>query len=300
VTVVKTRLQAQSTGAPAYTGTLHAIRSIWAREGARGFFKGFGTSTLNLAVGQLYISVFERLRSGDVAALNGMSEAYRTALAACSAVLLAQTVSNPIDVVSQKLMVDTGVASPAGRAGAQAAAGAGREGARAGGAQAPKWGGEPMRVVRQVLAERGFAGMYRGYWASVAQMAPGSTMWWTSYGMYRKALLTAAGPEHSSTRARLVEVASGAMAGTTVAVLANPLDVLRTRVQVHGTPLLQAMRTLFLVEGTRGLTAGMVARVATMAPNGALVMSAYEFIKRSSLTDDARARRYGDRPTRDL
>ncbi|KAA0146929.1 hypothetical protein FNF27_06886 [Cafeteria roenbergensis] len=267
--VVKTRLQAQLAGAPAYSGTADAVRSIWRQEGARGFFKGFGTSMLNLAVGQIYISVFERMRSGDVALLNGLSEAQRTAVGACTAVLVSQTVSNPIDVVSQRLMVDRSGPAPRGAA----------------------WQPAALRVAREVVAGSGARGLFRGYWASILQMAPGSSLWWTSYGIYRNALLGCLGPAPAPWHPRAVEVVSGAMAGSTVAIIANPLDVLRTRVQVHGLPLLATLRSILFQEGLRGISAGMAARVATMAPNGALVMSAYELIKRLSLTDEARLAR---------
>lgn len=267
--VVKTRLQAQLAGAPAYSGTADAVRSIWRQEGPRGFFKGFGTAMLNLAVGQVYISVFERLRSGDVPLLNGLSEAQRTAVGACTAVLVSQTVSNPIDVVSQRLMVDRSGPGPRGGA----------------------WQPAALRVAREVIATSGSRGLFRGYWASILQMAPGSSLWWTSYGLYRKALLGSLGPSPAPWHPRAVEVASGALAGSTVAIVANPLDVLRTRVQVHGLPLVATLRSILFKEGIKGVTAGMTARVATMAPNGALVMSAYELIKRLSLTDEARAAR---------
>jgi solute carrier family 25, member 44 len=252
-----------------YSSTLDAVRSIWKEEGARGFFKGFGTATLNLAVGQIYISIFEKLRSGDIALLNGSSETMRTPIAACAAVLVSQLVGNPVDVVSQRLMVDRAQHKPRGF----------------------RLWGKPFEVASALYAREGVKGFYRGFWASVVQMAPGSSIWWTSYSLYRRAGQAMLGPTPADHHHRAVEMISGALAGTTVAVLVNPLDVIRTRVQVNGTPLLATTRAILLEEGLRGLTAGMLARVWTLAPNGVLIMSAYELTKRLSLSDEAKSRR---------
>jgi solute carrier family 25 protein 44 len=324
--VVKTRLQVQVAGAQqkAYRSTLDAVKSIWREEGARGFFKGFGTASLNLIVSQVYLSIFETLRSGSVPVLSSWSEEWRTPVAACTAVLVSQTISNPIDVVSQMLMVDrSNPAAPGRRApgsalaslhrsvvaptlarrslsgaiasvpGSVARASSISSSARAGVDGGVSWwrGLAPVRVAMDVVAKDGIRGLFRGYWASMMQLAPASSLWWSSCGFYRKMMLGAMPGQQPSWKLRGVEMASGSLAGTTVAIIANPLDVLRTRVQVNGTALLPTLRTLVLVDGVKGLTAGIVARVATMAPNGALIITAYEFVKRLSLSDDARQKR---------
>eukprot|EP01138_Halocafeteria_seosinensis_P001531 gb/GECG01001569.1/.p1 GENE.gb/GECG01001569.1/~~gb/GECG01001569.1/.p1 ORF type:complete len:165 (+),score=5.46 gb/GECG01001569.1/:1-495(+) len=96
----------------------------WAR---RSFPAGFGVSSLNLFVGQIYITIFEFVKSllakktqhpytpdfihrhiSPDRAAPAKSEALRNFVAASTAVCFSQAVSNPIDVVSQKIMVQSG------------------------------------------------------------------------------------------------------------------------------------------------------------------------------------------------
>ena len=87
------------------------MRSIVREEGFRGLWKGFGTNSLNLAVGQVYITIFEYLKTPRVFGKHTPEEV-RTALAACTAVMTAQTLANPIDILAQRLMVQRGDAPP--------------------------------------------------------------------------------------------------------------------------------------------------------------------------------------------
>jgi hypothetical protein len=82
---------------------------------------------------------------------------------------------------------------------------------------------------------------------------------------------------------RMTETISGAGAGSFVAVVSNPLDVIRTRVQVDGIGVRETVRTLMREEGWRGFMKGASARLLMLAPNGAIIMSAYELVKRLSL-----------------
>jgi len=72
------------------------------------------------------------------------------------------------------------------------------------------------------------------------------------------------------------------MAGSTVAVLGNPLDVIRTRVQVEGGTVVGVTRELMAEEGMAAFGKGITARIWMLAPNGAVIMTAYELIKRLS------------------
>lgn len=95
----------------------------------------------------------------------------------------------------------------------------------------------------------------------------------------------AQGSEFGGWRERVCESVSGAMAGTTVAVLGNPLDVIRTRVQVEGGTVSGVTREMLAQEGVSALGKGITARIWMLAPNGAVIMTAYELIKRLSAKD---------------
>jgi hypothetical protein len=82
--------------------------------------------------------------------------------------------------------------------------------------------------------------------------------------------------------ARGSEVLAGAFASATCAVALNPLDIVRTRAQVEGRAAMAVARHLLATEGLRGFAKGTTARIAMLTPQGALSVSAYEFVKRWS------------------
>lgn len=62
-------------------------------------------------------------------------------------------------------------------------------------------------------------------------------------------------------------------------------DVVRTRVQVEGVGVVETCRTLLREEGARGFLRGITARMLLLVPNGAIMMTAYELVKRLSRKD---------------
>jgi len=69
--VTKSRLQQRFAGAPEYTGFLDVVKKMWAREGSRGFYKGFAANLLRVAPqSALTLVVYESIQalvSGDKA-----------------------------------------------------------------------------------------------------------------------------------------------------------------------------------------------------------------------------------------
>eukprot|EP01138_Halocafeteria_seosinensis_P001532 gb/GECG01001570.1/.p1 GENE.gb/GECG01001570.1/~~gb/GECG01001570.1/.p1 ORF type:complete len:412 (+),score=19.02 gb/GECG01001570.1/:1-1236(+) len=343
--LIKTRLQVQHQNSR-YTGTLQALGHILKREGVRGLYRGFGVSSLNLFVGQIYITIFEFVKSllakktqhpytpdfihrhiSPDRAAPAKSEALRNFVAASTAVCFSQAVSNPIDVVSQKIMVQSGsytdstsykkdrskkhqttaetqkihspktgnVASGGGTAAAQCNPRSNQGGAKRAFSTSATEGYRSVtisQVTRDVMKKDGLRGLYRGYIPAVVQSAPSSVLWWTSYSLFRRFGLDMIPQrsKHYLKFKRIVETLSGAAAGSAVAVLCTPLDVIRTRVQVEGTSVRATIRTLIEEEGSRGLMKGCSARLWMLAPNGAIVMTAYELVKRLSLRDDVEER----------
>lgn len=61
--LVRTRLAAQTTGEVRYTGLVQALRSIAARDGARGLYRGLGPTLCGVAPSlALNFAVYETLR----------------------------------------------------------------------------------------------------------------------------------------------------------------------------------------------------------------------------------------------
>ena len=84
-------------------------------------------------------------------------------------------------------------------------------------------------IIREIHARHGMPGYYRGYWISICTYAPNSALWWGFYHWYIDALSKIL---PSSVTALMVQTCSAPAAGLSAAVLTNPIDVVRARVQV--------------------------------------------------------------------
>lgn len=104
-------------------------------------------------------------------------------------------------------------------------------------------------MAKHIVAKDGVKGLYRGFGASLMTITPSSALWWGAYGFYSQqiwralgeedvvggggggAAATAAGPSAGTVAG--VQIAGGLCAGITSGILTNPLDVLKTRLQVR-------------------------------------------------------------------
>ena len=98
--LVKTRLQVQSKK-QLYRGAWDALFKISRQEGIRGLYKGFFVNSFGMISGQVYIITYELLR----ASLTDYAPAYKGFVAGGVASLLAQSITVPVDVLSQYKMV---------------------------------------------------------------------------------------------------------------------------------------------------------------------------------------------------
>ena len=83
---------------------------------------------------------------------------------------------------------------------------------------------------------------------------------------------------------RCTESVGGAIAGATAGLLTNPMDVIKVRRQLapNHVKTKDIVQDLWKREGWMGFSRGATARVLNMSPSGALVITAYELIKRLS------------------
>lgn len=199
--LIKTRLFMQQQKS-VYNGTFDAFLKISKIEGFRGFYKGFFVSLASLISGQMYIVTYELLRSH----LKGYRTEVRGLLAGGGATLIAQTVTVPIDIVTQHRMVS--------------------------GQMKPHTAKilSTVDIVRNIFRTSGTRGFFKGYPISIMTFAPNSAIWWSSYsGIFQKA---AENGLMLSFPLPLVQAGSGVMAGVISSILTNPLDLIRTRYQV--------------------------------------------------------------------
>ncbi|CEG36880.1 mitochondrial carrier family [Plasmopara halstedii] len=259
--LVKTRLQVQSKHKPLYLGTANAFATIFRQEGARGLYKGFSASTVNVLTGNLYISVYEKTRQ-LFKTRTTVGEKGANFVGGAVASLASQTIVVPLDIVSQRMML-TGQGNDVRKT---------REHTKS-----------FFGVTKQVFRTEGIRGFYRGYIPSIATYAPSSSIWWGSYGLlvpvYFNLLQT--WPSDPFWKQVVAQGLSGASAGIITGILTNPLDIVRTKVQVftqYGA--IDTLKYIINTDGPKGLMTGLSARLLAMGPSGILMVTSYEFVKR--------------------
>ncbi|NXE30311.1 S2544 protein, partial [Ardeotis kori] len=265
-TLIRTRLQVQK-GKSLYNGTFDAFVKILRTEGAAGLYRGFLVNTFTLISGQCYVTTYELTRK-YVSRYNN-NNAVKSLVAGGSASLVAQSITVPIDVISQHLMMQRKGESM-GRFKVQ-----NQDGKRL------LVFGQTKDIIVQIFKADGFRGFYRGYVASLLTYIPNSAVWWPFYHFYAEQLssLTPKDCPHL-----LLQAISGPLAAATASTLTNPMDVIRARVQVEGkSSIILTFRQLMAEEGPWGLTKGLSARIISATPSTIVIVVGYETLKKLSL-----------------
>lgn len=271
ISVVKTRLQVASRDA-LERDAFSVIKGILRTDGIPGLYRGFGTVITGAIPARIIF--LTALETTKVAAFKmvepfKLSEPSQAAIAngvaGMSASLCSQAVFVPIDVVSQKLMVQ-------GYSG-----------------HATYKGG--LDVVRQVMKSDGIRGLYRGFGLSVMTYSPSSAVWWASYGSSQRFIWSFlgqgnehVGPGPSLGAIVMVQAAGGIFAGATASCITTPLDTIKTRLQVMGLEkrptARQVVKQLVSEDGWKGFYRGLGPRFFSMSAWGTSMILAYEYLKR--------------------
>eukprot|EP00250_Pteridium_aquilinum_P002728 c12950_g2_i1 orf=519-1487(+) len=270
VMVLKTRQQVCA----ANTSSMRLGMNLLRDEGIGALYRGFGTSLLGtIPARALYMSTLEITKSnvGYAAKHLGLPEtaaaATANAAAGLSASMAAQLVWTPVDVISQRLMVQNNVIN-----------------------SNPNTHPHPTShykggfdAFRTILRIEGLRGLYRGFGMSIVTYAPSSALWWATYCMTQRTIWkslgfgvnrsTGAEEVYIPTSAMVVGVqgVSAACAGGVAAIVTTPLDTIKTRFQVMESgenkrpSVMETVRTLLKEGGWRACYKGLGPRWATMS-----------------------------------
>lgn len=274
---------------------------------------------------QVYLTTLEAMKSVATPFANRISANETQAAGAANfiagavASLVTQSIIVPVDVVSQRLMVNDRPSQPTptpkthpsssntSSTGGSQKAGLTPNHARAASTAASALGKQNgFALARLIVQQDGVRGLYRGFGASVATFVPSSAIWWSAYGAYQKAIwhqyegLTGQRAEgemqaRSPSEIVAVQTSSAVLSGVTSAVLTNPLDVVKTRLQVamrqqdgqHPTFRMIAQK-LIAEEGPKGLLRGVAPRITSTALWSTCMVTTYEFLKRICLKPEFR------------
>ncbi|XP_016322283.1 solute carrier family 25 member 44-like isoform X2 [Sinocyclocheilus anshuiensis] len=172
-TLIRTRLQVQK-GKSLYNGTFDAFWKILKAEGTRGLYRGFMVNTFTLISGQAYITTYELVRKH--VSCYSSSNTVKSLVAGGVASLVAQSITVPIDVVSQQLMVQG--------QGCQLTRFKLKSKMVMATSKHKVTFGQTRDIVVQIFHADGFRGFYRGYVASLLTYIPNSAVWWPFYHFY--------------------------------------------------------------------------------------------------------------------
>ncbi|XP_010540080.1 PREDICTED: solute carrier family 25 member 44-like [Tarenaya hassleriana] len=263
-------------------------------DGLRSLYRGFGTSlTGTIPARALYMAALEVTKSnvGSVAVSLGFTEAKAAALAnavgGLSAAMAAQLVWTPVDVVSQRLMVQGGSGLAVNASRCKYVNG--------------------FDAFRKIVKTDGLRGLYRGFGISILTYAPSNAVWWASYSVAQRMVWGGIGcyvckkdsdeanntikPDSKTVMA--VQGVSAAMAGSVSALITMPLDTIKTRLQVLdgedsssgkrcGPTIGQTVRNLVREGGWMACYRGLGPRCASMSMSATTMITTYEFLKRLS------------------
>ncbi|KAK8294146.1 hypothetical protein V6Z12_D06G236300 [Gossypium hirsutum] len=228
----------------------------------------------------LYMAALEVTKSnvGSITVKLGFPEptaaAIANAVAGLTAAMVAQLVWTPIDVVSQRLMVQSSSS------------------------QCRYVNG--IDAFRKIVNSHGPKGLYRGFGISILTYAPSNAVWWASYSVAQRLVwggigcyLKGGGDETirpDSKTVMAVQGASAAMAGGISALITMPLDTIKTRLQVldgeenrlRGPTIGQTVRNLVKEGGWLACYRGLGPRWASMSISATTMITTYEFLKRLS------------------
>ncbi|XP_034015985.1 solute carrier family 25 member 44-like isoform X2 [Thalassophryne amazonica] len=266
--LIRTRLQVQK-GKTLYKGTFDAFFKILRVEGVQGLYRGFMVNTFTLISGQAYITTYEVVRK--YVSHYSHDNTVKSLVAGGSASLVAQSITVPIDVVSQQLMMQ-GQGEHLARFRLHSKTDKGKP---------KRVFGQTRNMMAQIFEADGFRGFYRGYVASLLTYIPNSAVWWPFYHFYAEQLSKLA---PSDCPHLVLQAVAGPLAAATAATVTNPMDVVRARVQVEGrTSVIKTFKQLIAEEGLWGLTKGLSARIISSTPTAIVMVVGYETLKKLSL-----------------
>lgn len=271
-----------------------AARSIWRREGIAGLYRGIGVACVGAAPGvALYLTTYDRVTCWWTAlgATWTASPETATALARVAAStpgsvtaftggFIAEVVSClvwvPIDVSKERLQ-----------------------------SQPPQLAGRyrgSLDAVQTIVRNEGVFCLYKGYLSTLASFGPFSAVYFVFYEFFGRWLRTVLPGDHSR-NSFLVNLMAGAGGNIVASLFTNPLELIKTRLQVqravlnpavsvdglsgkqkslfrfHYRGLTDGLATVAKEDGVRALWKGVGCRIAFTAPNAALTMAFYGAIK---------------------
>jgi len=278
LTLIRTRLQVQR-GNEVYSGTYDAGRKILQNEGFKGLYRGFFVSAFQVVSGVCYVSTYESVR--HILDKQGMvtDSKVKAFVGGACASMVGQTIIVPFDVISQHLML-LGQLSGKSKLTPEVKASVNPFNIHVEGVSKAKIAAE---VTKHIYRRDGLKGFYRGYTASLCTYVPSSASWWTFYHFFQE---TYEKVIPSFVPLTVLQCAAAMSAGCASCILTNPLDLVRTRVQVQRKPIPETLKHLWRTEGIKIFKKGLTARMTSSVIYSLAIIFGYETVKKWSVHEE--------------
>ena len=273
INVIGTRLTLEDANAKMYRGTFDAFKCIAKEEGARALYRGVYVASINqctsgLAGWTAYELVRTQLSNNGI-----QNDAIKSLVGgACSAFAYC-LIGVPGEIIAQHMYL----------------LGLNKE-------RSKTFVNNPLNVnlnqsklkisfdlVRNLYLKDGLRGFYRGLGTTLVVRMPSSSLGWLFFDRYSRfglAVLPSVVPY------TLIEFLAATSAGVTIAVLSNPLQVLRTQIQVKRQPLRQIVKNLYETEGLSATMKGVTARMIKTPIMCILLIFSHVTVKKFSIKEE--------------
>ena len=274
---------------PPFSSVLSCLRYTYQREGLRGLYAGFPITFFGSAPAAcLYLTSYEVTKRW-LSDLPGMREVPQP-IQHFTAGLLAETFSCvlwvPIDIVKERMQVQSNIPTPTPPPPPSSTLPHSTP-SRFTPSSNPLHYRSTLHAISSIARTEGFRGIYRGYGATLASFGPYSAFYLSIYD-YLKHLTAQLLDTPPSSLPFSSYLLCGAVSGGLAALVTNPLDMAKLRLQVQRggrgldfgyRNLLHGMRCIVQDEGSKALWKGAGARIAFFAPSSALNIAIFDTLK---------------------
>ncbi|KAG8899482.1 hypothetical protein FRC01_010498 [Tulasnella sp. 417] len=249
------------------TGFWDAALKVWRAEGVRGLWKGVGTTLVIAVPAQtVYMVTYDTLRKTlPLPTTLDPTSSVTPLVSGILARTIVSSLSSPLELLRTRLQSTPPDPS------------------------VPHTLRSTLAGIRTMVGKEGVISLYKGLGPTLWRDVPFSGLYWAGFeGLKRK--LKRRGYDGTG-----VTFVSGAVSGTTAAILTSPFDVLKTRRQALlqtvatqsssstssiSTATVPLIRQIIRTEGVKALYAGLTPRIAKIAPACGIMISCYEGVER--------------------
>lgn len=253
--VIKTRQQVGN------SGFRRVAADLWKRAGVKGLYKGFSWSVVGGVPSDVAFWLSYNVFKEVLLQHTQIDECLVHLCAGAAAEVVGLSLYLPLDIISQRVQAQALPGRPPPRQYHQM--------------RFKRFDGG-VQVARLIAREDGLKGFWRGFGVSVGSQVPASAVSMMGYEWFKGQLpqrLPMLTEGHPATH-----VIAGGLAGTLAVVVTNPVDVLKTRMQVsqENKSLSHLVNELMVADGVKGFGRGILPRILSFAPRNAMAFVLYE------------------------